>query len=236
MGAELEVAGVTAGYTHVPILHDISLVVEEGEIVGLLGGNGAGKSTTLAAIAGTLRCWSGSIRFDGEDITKKKPWKRVAAGVALVPTGRRIFGAMTVRENLDVGGLVAGSRATSHDLVFDLFPKLAQRAGQRAGGMSGGEQQMLAIGRALMAAPRLLLIDEMSAGLSPLVTQELLAGLRRVNQELGVGMLVVEQSPHLVDVIGDRLYLLEQGSVVASGTFESVGGADAIADLYLGVE
>jgi len=236
MGAELELDGVTTGYTHVPILHDVSLVVGDGEIVGLLGGNGSGKSTTLAAIAGTLRCWSGTIRFEGRDISAVKPWNRVRAGVALVPSGRHIFGPLTVRENLDVGGLVPRGRTNTQDLVLELFPKLAQLANQRAGGLSGGEQQMLAIGRALMTRPRLLLIDEMSAGLAPVVTQELLAGLRRINEEMGIGMLLVEQSPHVVDIIGDRLYLLEQGSVVASGTFESVGGADAIAELYLGVE
>jgi branched-chain amino acid transport system ATP-binding protein len=236
MGVELELEGVATGYTHVPIVHDISLHVGDSEIVGLLGGNGSGKSTTLATIAGTLRCWSGAIRLNGRDITTMKSWIRVSAGIALVPSGRRVFGPLTVRENLDVGGLVHRGGSKAHEMVFALFPKLAAVANQRAGSLSGGEQQMLAIGRALMTRPQLLLIDEMSAGLAPVITQELLAGLRRINEELGVSMLVVEQSPHVVDVVADRLYLLEQGSVVASGSFESVGGADAIADLYLGVD
>lgn len=237
MDAELlSVEGLSTGYSQLPILHDVSLAVGEGEIVGLLGGNGAGKSTALNSISGTLRAWAGRIQFGGRDITKLSPWDRVGAGITLVPAGRRLFGPMTVLENLQVAALVPGKKKPLYDEVYAIFPKVAERARQRAELLSGGEQQMVAIGRALMTHPRLLLIDEMSAGLSPLVTQELLGALKQVREVLGISMLIVEQSPHLVDVIGDRLYLLEQGTVVASGTFESVGGADAIADLYLGVE
>jgi branched-chain amino acid transport system ATP-binding protein len=236
MDAELfSVEGLSTGYTHVPILHEVSLSVGEAEIVGLLGGNGSGKSTTLNSIAGVLRPWSGKMLFDGRDITKLSPWSRVRAGIALVPDGRRIFGPMTVRENLDVAARAARRKKPPYDEVFAIFPKLVERARQRAGSLSGGEQQMLAIGRALITQPRLLLIDEMSAGLSPLVTQELLRALAQVREVLRISMLVVEQSPHVVDVVGDRLYLLEQGTVIAAGSFESVGGADAIAELYLGV-
>ena len=162
------------------------------------------------------------------------PWTRVRHGVAHVPSGRHIFGPMTVRENLEVAARAARGKAIKAERVFELFPKLAERSKQIAGKMSGGEQQMLAIGRALMTGPRMLLIDEMSAGLSPLVTHELLAGLQRIKDELQVSMLIVEQSPHLADVVSERVYFLEQGMVVTSGTFESVGGADALAELYLG--
>lgn len=234
MNLLLDVDSVTAGYGKTPVIRDLSLEVGEGEAVGLLGANGAGKTTSLGVIAGTLPAWSGSIRVVRRDVTGASSWDRVDAGCALVPEGRRVFGAMSVGDNLDVAGLRAPSAGEQRDEVFDLFPRLAERRDQVAGSLSGGEQQMLAIGRALMTAPRLLLVDEMSAGLAPLIAEQLVEGLAEIHSR-GVGILVVEQNPRLVTSLVDRVYLLEQGRIARTGTLEELGGAGEIADLYLGI-
>lgn len=230
----LALEDVTAGYTRAPILRDFNLTVGTNETVGVLGANGAGKSTLLRLIMGSVRCWDGIVSFEGNRLNRMKPWERVRAGIAHVPEGRRIFGAMTVEENLETGALVGRSRGSDLADAYELFPRLEERRNQRAATLSGGEQQMLAIGRALMTKPTLLLVDEMSAGLAPNLVQHLVEALDRI-RETGMSIVVVEQSPHVIADLADRVYLLEQGRVVGAGTFKEIGGADAIAELYLGV-
>jgi branched-chain amino acid transport system ATP-binding protein len=234
-GAALVVEGLRSGYAHVPVLVDVHLRVEPGEVVGLLGANGAGKTTLLCTLAGMLPARSGSIRLGDRDLTKTSPWKRVRNGLAHVPEGRRIFGAMTVDDNLKAAALVAPTRRREiRDEVYALFPRLAERTNQLAGSMSGGEQQMLAVGRALMCDPTMLMVDEMSAGLAPVVAQQLVDALVEISGR-GRGVLLVEQSPHLIADMVERVYLLEQGRTVTSGRFADLGGADRLAELYLGV-
>ena len=232
----LSLVDATTGYERAPILRGVSLEVGVGQVVGLLGANGAGKTTLLRLLAGALPVWDGSVRLDGHDIGQLKPWERVAKGLAHVPEGRHVFRAMTVRENLDVAGLVrpTGS-ADRRDEVYEIFPRLRERDRQLAGSLSGGEQQMVAIARALMTAPNMLLVDEMSAGLAPKAVQVLVDALGRV-RERGVGMLLVEQSPNVIADIVDGVVLLEQGEVIGRGTIDALGGIDSLADLYLGLE
>jgi branched-chain amino acid transport system ATP-binding protein len=232
-GAALVVDGLTTGYLKAPVLRDVSLLVD-GEIVAVLGANGAGKTTLLRAISGALRAWSGAISISGRDLGKSSPWDRVNRGVAHVPEGRHVFTAMSVRDNLEVAGLAAGKGAgyTTND-VYDLFPRLGERRHQLAGSMSGGEQQMLAIGRALMTDPKILLVDEMSAGLAPVTAQLLVESLRTIHRDLGVSMLLVEQSPHLIEGLVDRVYVLDRGQITAAGTVEDIGGSEGLASVYL---
>jgi branched-chain amino acid transport system ATP-binding protein len=229
----LSIDGLTTGYTNAPVLRDVSIDVGD-EIVAVLGANGAGKSTLLRSVSGHLKPWSGSITVDGVDLGRMSPWDRARAGIAHVPEGRHVFTAMTVTENLDVAAL-AGARSRrgfSKDQVFELFPRLHERRDQLAGSMSGGEQQMLVVGRALMTGPRVLLIDEMSAGLAPVTARHLVESLRPIHEH-GVAMLLVEQSPHLIADLVDRVYVLERGSVAAAGTVDEIGGVDGLASLYL---
>ena len=229
----LAVDGLTGGYTKAPILRDVHIEVREAEIVACFGRNGAGKTTLLRALCGALPVCSGSIELGDRRVDRSPTWTRAQRGLAHVPEGRHIFKAMTVRENLEAGAL-----ATKHpppiSEIYDLFPRLGERQQQRAGTLSGGEQQMVAIGRALMSSPRIMLIDEMSAGLAPVLTDRLVDGLLRI-RERGVAILLVEQAPHLVADVIDRAYLLEQGRIVGDGTLDDLGGAEGIADLYLGV-
>jgi branched-chain amino acid transport system ATP-binding protein len=233
MSELLEVRGLSGGYTSAPILRGIDLTVGQGEIVALFGANGAGKTTVLRALSGVLPACSGEVRLDGSVIHTLPAWHRARLGLAHVPEGRHVFGAMTVRENLEVA-TVAARRSRSINDAFELFPRLGERHGQLAGTLSGGEQQMLVIARALMAMPRIVLIDEMSAGLAPVITQRLTDVLVEV-RTMGVAILLVEQAPHLVADIVDRVYLLDQGSVIGHGTLEELGGAARISDVYLGV-
>jgi branched-chain amino acid transport system ATP-binding protein len=225
----LSIQGLTTGYLRAPVLRDLSIDVGD-EIVAVLGANGAGKTTLLRAISGTLKAWSGSVSLDGRAIDRKTTWDRVRLGVAHVPEGRHVFGAMTVSENLAVAGI--GSRGFRQDDVYDLFPRLGERRDQLAGSLSGGEQQMLVIGRALMTGPRVLLVDEMSAGLAPVTARLLVESLRQIH-ERGVAMLLVEQSPHLIADVVDRVYVLDHGNVGAHGTIEEIGGVDGLAERYL---
>ena len=227
--SELAVDNLTTGYLRAPVLRDLTIDVGD-EIVAVLGANGAGKTTLLRAISGTLKAWSGTVTLDGRDLAKSTTWDRVRGGVAHVPEGRHVFGAMTVAENLAVAGI--GNRGFSHDEIYDLFPRLGERRAQLAGSLSGGEQQMLVIGRALMTGPRVLLVDEMSAGLAPVTARLLVESLRQIH-ERGVAMLLVEQSPHLIADIVDRVYVLDHGSVGAHGTVDEIGGVDGLAELYL---
>ena len=231
----LEARGLASGYSHVPVLQDVDVVVGSGEIVGLLGANGAGKTTLLRTLAGVLRSAAGSIRVDGRDVSRLRPWDRVRIGLAHVQEGRHVFGAMTVDENLSVAALAAPHRRASiRSEVFELFPRLAERRSQLAGSMSGGEQQMLAIGRAMLCDPKVLLVDELSAGLAPVTATQLVDALVRI-KERGVGILLVEQGPHLIADVVERVLLIEHGRIIAKGTFADLGGVAAIADRYLGV-
>ena len=231
--AALVVDGLTTGYLKAPVLRNVSLLVD-GEIVAVLGANGAGKTTLLRAISGALRAWSGAIAVSGRDLGKSSPWDRVKRGVAHVPEGRHVFTAMSVRDNLEVAGLAAGKGAGyTTDDIYELFPRLGERRDQLAGSMSGGEQQMLAIGRALMTDPKILLVDEMSAGLAPVTAQLLVESLRTIHRGLGVSMLLVEQSPHLIEDLVDRVYVLDRGEITAGGTVEDIGGSEGLAAVYL---
>lgn len=229
----LELSGVSGGYTNAPVIRHVSLTVNTGEIVGLLGANGAGKTTLLRAIAGGLPEATGEIRLHDRSLTRLSPWGRVKAGLAHVPEGRHVFTAMTVAENLEVAAL-AGNGYVKRDEMFDLFPRLWERQRQAAGSLSGGEQQMLVVARGLMTDPKVLVIDEMSAGLAPVLVQHLVEALVQLRSR-DIAVLLVEQSPHFIADVVDRVYLLEQGRIVGSGALDELGGADRLAELYLGV-
>jgi branched-chain amino acid transport system ATP-binding protein len=231
----LTVSGVSAGYGRVPVLHDVSLSVGPGEIVALLGANGAGKSTLLRVIAGELRPSGGSVDFAGTELVGLRPEQVVRAGVALVPEGRRLFAGLTVRENLLLGGYSRRKVDLGPDIdrVFGLFPRLAPRADQAAGRLSGGEQQMLAIGRALMARPRLLMIDELSQGLAPTVVDDLIDLLPALAQE-GTAVLLVEQDVESALAVASRGYVLELGSIVREGPAQALLEDPSLTEAYLG--
>lgn len=234
----LELHDVSAAYGQHLALQGIDLRVRAGEMVVMLGANGAGKSTLLSVITGQVPARSGSaVQLDGVDLFGLPPHRIVEAGVALVPEGRGIFGAMTVRENLLLGAYPKRARAEerrSLERVMTLFPKLEERLGQVAGTMSGGEQQMVAIGRALMSSPRLLLLDEPSLGLSPLMAGELFKALERI-REIDVSVLFVEQNARKSLAIADRGYLIENGTVVGEGTAKALLADDSVQQAYLGV-
>jgi branched-chain amino acid transport system ATP-binding protein len=215
----------------------VSLRVGDGEVVTILGPNGAGKTSLVNAIAGVLRPWAGSASFDGVDLTTLRPHQVIDHGVALVPEGRRIFPKMTVLENLDIGSYVVTAR-TGHDAalesVYRIFPRLEERHSQVAGTLSGGEQQMLAIGRALMAQPRLLLLDEPSLGLAPIVVENIFEVLRRVNAT-GVSILLVEQNAAEALDIATRGYVLEEGRIVGEGSSHDLERDERLRKAYLGL-
>jgi branched-chain amino acid transport system ATP-binding protein len=214
----------------------VSLTVNKGEVLGFLGPNGAGKTTTLRAISGMLSGVKGDIHFDGSSIVKGSTHSISRAGIAHVPQGRGTFGDLTVDENLRLGAINRRDSGVHSDLArwYDLFPRLAERRTQTAGSMSGGEQQMLAIGRALMARPRLLLLDEPSLGLAPLITRELFDRLGEVNRNEGLTMLVVEQNATLALAIAHQGYVLETGNIVAQGSAESLSADEGVRKAYLG--
>jgi branched-chain amino acid transport system ATP-binding protein len=232
----LSARDLNAGYGPVQVLTGLSLDVEAGEIVVVLGANGAGKTTTLRALSGMIPV-KGTVSLDGTDVTGRKPEDLVRLGVAHVPQGRGTFPELTVDENLRVGGFTrAGDEvAADADRWYDLFPRLRERSTQLAGSMSGGEQQMLAIARALMSRPRLLLLDEPSLGLAPLVTRDVFDRIAEINRELGTTVLVVEQNANLALEIANRGYVLETGSIVASGTADELRDNDVVRRAYLGV-
>ena len=234
--ALLRVEELTGGYGAVRVLNGIDFVVEAGEAVVILGANGAGKTTTLRALSGLIGA-KGRIRFAGHDVTGWRPERVAATGMAHVPQGRGTITDLTVDENLRLGAFTRRDREVAADMDrwFALFPRLAQRRHQRAGSMSGGEQQMLAIARALMARPKLVLLDEPSLGLAPIVTQELFRTLGDLNREQGISMLVVEQNAGLALGIARRGYVLETGSIVVSGTAAELAGNDDVRKAYLGI-
>ena len=225
----LDVAGLGFSYDGAAAVRDVSLTVQPGEIVALLGANGAGKSTTVKMIAGVLRPQRGTIRFDGQGMDGTASHHVVKSGITLVPEGRLVFPQMTVMENLQLGAHIKprGAVGALVDKAFGLFPRLAERRGQLAGSMSGGEQQMLAIARGLMAEPKLIILDEPSLGLMPIVTQEVFRLIEAVNKS-GISVLLVEQNLHQSLRIAHRGYVLEKGSVVLAGT-----GKELLADSYV---
>ena len=233
----LLVEGLGTGYGRAQALHDVSLGVGNGEIVTILGPNGAGKTSLVNAIAGVLPTWEGSVTFDGVELTTLPPHQVIDHGVALVPEGRRIFPKMTVLENLDIGSYAVTARS-GHDAalgsVYGIFPRLEERQSQVAGTLSGGEQQMLAIGRALMAQPRLLLLDEPSLGLAPIVVESIFDVLREINAT-GVSILLVEQNAVEALDIASRGYVLEDGRVVGEGTAAELEQDERLRKAYLGL-
>ncbi|MBK8595278.1 MAG: ABC transporter ATP-binding protein [Holophagales bacterium] len=232
----LTVDGLRAGYGPVEALHGVSFRVEPGEIVALLGANGAGKSTALRAISGLVRHTSGEIRLDGESLAGVPPHEIVARGLVQVPEGRRLFATLTVRENLDLGAFTRTDAAgveESRRLVHRLFPVLLSREKQLAGTLSGGEQQMLAIGRALLSGPRILLLDEPSLGLSPILVKSILATLREINQA-GVTVLLVEQNARAALRLAHRAYVLVTGTVALEGRAKDLLDDPAVRRAYLG--
>jgi branched-chain amino acid transport system ATP-binding protein len=232
----LAVRGLHAGYGATEILRGVDLTVAAGEIVAVLGANGAGKSTLNRVISGVERCWRGSIRFADAAIEHAKPAMIVAAGLIHVPEGRRIFPNMSVRENLDLGGYrrARARRAHNRERVFATFPRLAERQRQRAGTLSGGEQQMLAIGRGLMAEPRLLILDEPSLGLSPLLVEELFALIARINAD-GTALLLVEQNVVQSLDLAQRAYVLDNGAFVLEGRAAELRNDPELKRAYLGL-
>ncbi|WP_219413530.1 ABC transporter ATP-binding protein [Pseudonocardia nigra] len=232
----LKVDGLCAGYHGLQILHEVDLHVDEGEIVAIVGGNGAGKTTTLKTISGLVRATSGSITFDRERAIGVRPSELVRRGLVHVPEGRALFGPLTVAENLRMGGWTRGRQSLERDLdeVFDLFPILAERRRQPAETLSGGQQQMLAIGRALMARPRLLMLDEPSTGLSPKLTWTVLDAVRTI-RERGVAVLLVEQNASHALNLADRAYVLESGSAVLTGPGPELARDDRVRAAYLGL-
>ncbi len=232
----LVLEGVSAAYGAVRALESVDLVVGAGEIVTLVGANGAGKTTLLMTICGRPQAISGSITLKGQDITRLPTHRIAALGVAHAPEGRRIFARMSVRENLLLGARLApqANFATNLDSVLTLFPRLAERIDQRGGTLSGGEQQMLAIGRALMAEPELLLLDEPSLGLAPLIVKQIFAAIQRINQERGTTILLVEQNAHHALALAHRGYVLATGRVVMQGTGAELSANTEVQSAYLG--
>jgi branched-chain amino acid transport system ATP-binding protein len=233
----LELRTVRAGYGTFQALFDVSLEVRQGEAVAVIGPNGAGKTTLMRVVSGMIRPTSGAIVMKGVDLATTPAHRIVELGMAHVPEGRRLFATMTVEENLRMGGFIAAARPKYRqrlDFVYELFPRLRERRHQRAGSMSGGEQQMCAIGRALMSEPRLLLLDEPSAGLAPVVVEMVFDLVKRIRAG-GVTVLIVEQNVQQVLRVVDRAYLLKTGSIRASGTAAELLASDTIREAYLGV-
>ncbi len=234
----LELRDIRTFYGSIPVLHGLSLRVDQGEIITLIGANGAGKSTTLMSICGIVPPRSGSVLFQGRSIERLAPEKIVALGISQVPEGRHIFPALTVAENLDLGAFLRRDRQqVRQDLehVYALFPILAQRRHQPGGNLSGGEQQMLAISRALMARPKLLLLDEPSMGLAPLVTKQIFEIIKKINQENKTAIFLVEQNANMALKAADRAYVLENGQIVLHDRAENFLQNKDIQKAYLGI-
>ena len=230
----LEVTDLNVYYGNIRALKDVSFSVEEGEIMTLIGANGAGKSTTLLTLSGLKKAQSGTIRFQGKDIAKTTPQSRVAMGISQSPEGRRVFPGLTVLENLEMGAYLRRDNFSADmEKVFAYFPRLKERKKQTAGTLSGGEQQMLAMGRALMSRPKLMLLDEPSMGLSPLLVSEIFEIIRRLNEN-GTTILLVEQNAALALKICHRAAVMETGRIVLSGTGEELSRSPEVQKAYLG--
>ena len=236
MSKILEVNEINVFYDKIHAIKDISFYIKEGEIVSFIGANGAGKTTILNAISNILPVKSGEVVLNGESINNVKAHKLVPMGMAHVPEGRRIFTDLTVMENLEIGAYTRSKNEFQEELkkVFDLFPRLKERKNQLSGTMSGGEQQMLAIGRALMSKPKLLLLDEPSMGLSPLLVKEIFEIIKRINKEGNTTILLVEQNAKKSLEISDRAYVIEVGKIVLEGKGSEIANNDIIKKVYLG--
>ena len=234
MATMLKVDNINVYYGAIHAVKDVSFHVEEGEVVTLIGANGAGKSTTLKTVSGMLRTKTGSIEFMGENISHAEAHKLVYKGLAHVPEGRRIFQQMTVLENLEMGAFIHKNPTKAElDDIFERFPRLKERRSQVAGTLSGGEQQMLAMGRALISHPKLLMLDEPSMGLAPILVEQIFDIIRELHKS-GTTILLVEQNAEMALKVADRAYVLETGSVSVSGTGEELAASDAIKKAYLG--
>ena len=237
MGEMLSVKNINVFYGSIQALRDISFHVNEGEIVTLIGANGAGKTTTMHAISGLLKVQSGEIDYCGQNISKMEAHKIIRLGLAQVPEGRRVFSGLTVMQNLQMGAYTRrdGKEAiqNDYDMVFDLLPRLKERRNQPAGTLSGGEQQMLAIGRGLMANPRLLLLDEPSLGLAPIIVNSVMQTIKRINEQ-GITILLVEQNAKKALAIANKACVLEQGKIIQTGTGQELLNDSKIIEAYLG--
>jgi branched-chain amino acid transport system ATP-binding protein len=235
--APLEVEALQAGYDDVQVLWGIGLKVARGRMTTLLGANGAGKTTTLRAVTGSIRPRRGRVLFNGEDVTRLPPHAKTARGLVLVPEGRQLFSDMTVEENLEMGaysGRARAAQARQMEQVYTLFPRLKERRSQKAGTFSGGEQQMLAIGRGMMSAPELLVIDELSLGLAPVVVQQIVGTLKTL-KDSGLTILLVEQNVRLALALSDYAYVIAEGRPVLDGPSAEVGQRPEIRKAYLGL-
>lgn len=237
MGEMLSVKNINVYYGSIHAIKDVSFHVNEGEIVTLIGANGAGKTTTMHAISGLLKLQSGEIDYCGQTISKMEAHKIIRLGLAQVPEGRRVFSGLTVQQNLQMGAYTRrdGKEAIQNDfdMVFDLLPRLKERRNQPAGTLSGGEQQMLAMGRALISHPKLLMLDEPSMGLAPILVDQIFSIIRELHQS-GTTILLVEQNAEMALQVADHAYVLESGKIALSGTGEELAATDAIKKAYLG--
>ena len=234
--AMLEVKDLSVYYGVIQALKGISFEVEEGDVIALIGANGAGKTTTLHALTGLIPVKSGSIVFEGKDITKVPGYKLVSMGIAHVPEGRRVFAQLTVLQNLKMGAYTRNNKQESEETIqkiYKRFPRLEERKNQLAGTLSGGEQQMLAVGRALMSRPKLMMLDEPSLGLAPLVVQDIFSIIREINRQ-GVTVLLIEQNANMALKIADLAYVLETGNITMSGTGAELLANEKIKEAYLG--
>ena len=235
----IEFKGVKTGYGHMEVLHGIDLSVSAGEIVTLIGSNGAGKTTTLMTLSGVNKVWEGEIRYGGESLNPVPPHEIVARGICHVPEGRQVFRDLSVKENLILGAyLRSDEEGIQKDLqhTYEMFPILEERQNQLGGTLSGGEQQMLAIGRALMGHPKVLLLDEPSLGLAPLIVKDIFETVQRINKEEGMTVLLVEQNANLALQMADRAYVLETGRITLSGDAKQLADDPKVREAYLGGE
>ncbi len=237
MSAPVEIEALESGYGEIQVLWGISFKVRAGQLTSIIGANGAGKTTTLRTVVGAVRPWGGRILLDGEDITRMPPHAKAERGLVLVPEGRQLFGQLTVQENLELGAY--SRRARGHmkwnlGRVFELFPRLEQRCRQRSATLSGGEQQMLALGRGLMEEPRVLMIDELSLGLAPVLAQQLFLTLKTLKRS-GLTMVLVEQNVHLALALSDYAYVMAEGRVHLEGPARQIAASDEVRRAYLGL-
>lgn len=236
--ALLEIKDLQVKYGVIPALKGISLEINQGEVVALIGANGAGKTTTLQSTSGIVAKAGGSVVFDGSDITNTPAHIIVAKGLIQVPEGRGVFSELTVKENLDMGAYLRKNKdeiAEDRRFVYELFPRLQERRAQIAGTLSGGELQMLAIGRSLMAKPKMLLLDEPSMGLAPVITERIFKTIKRLNREMGLSILLVEQNSQMALYAASRAYIMETGQIVRSGSSRELKNDDSIRKSYLGL-
>jgi branched-chain amino acid transport system ATP-binding protein len=235
--ALLEVKDLSSGYGEVQILRDVSLTLEQGKLTALVGSNGVGKTTLLRTTVGLLKPWQGTIRFEGRDITRASPHSKAAQGIVMVPEGRQLFPNMSVYENLEMGAFAKRAKEHYQDnltRVYDMFPRLKERAGQKAGTLSGGEQQMLAVARGLMAQPEVLMFDELSLGLAPVLVLSIFEVLQKLKAQ-GLTMLLVEQNVQMALAVSDYAYVLAEGHVEIEGPAADVRKMEQVREAYLGV-